>query len=149
MMIGSCLLYTLHHFSNKTVLTGFPFPYTLTAVHALFSTLGGTWLRWRGAYTSKHLGGRHELVLAGFSFLYAINIAVSNVSLNLVTVPVSPCPSNMLTFVHINTVSSSSTRRHARFHNHTIHDLLQYRVQQTEISVSCACHTRRRSSVSA
>lgn len=80
------LLLTL---SNKSVLTDFPFPYTLTAIHALFSTLGGAWLRWRGVYTSKHLGGRDELVLVGFSVLYAINIAVSNISLNLVTIPVS------------------------------------------------------------
>ena len=79
------LLLTL---SNKIVLIGFPFPYTLTALHALFSSVGGTWLRWRGAYTSKRLSRRNELILAGFSVLYAINIAVSNISLNLVTVPV-------------------------------------------------------------
>ena len=80
------LLLTL---SNKSVLTGFPFPYTLTAVHALCSTIGGLFLRYRGCYVSKRLSLRGELVLVAFSFLYSTNIAVSNVSLHLVTVPVS------------------------------------------------------------
>lgn len=75
--------------SNKSVLTGFPFPYTLTAVHALCSTIGGIFLRSRGFYVSKRLDLRGELVLVAFSFLYSVNIAVSNVSLHLVTVPVS------------------------------------------------------------
>ncbi|KAI0088249.1 triose-phosphate transporter family-domain-containing protein [Irpex rosettiformis] len=78
------LLLTL---SNKSVLTSFPFPYTLTALHALCSTLGGLLLRWHGLYIPKRLTGQEELVLATFSFLYGLNIAVSNVSLNLVTVP--------------------------------------------------------------
>ncbi|KAJ3551108.1 hypothetical protein NM688_g4933 [Phlebia brevispora] len=67
------LLLTL---SNKSVLTDFPFPYTLTALHALFSTMGGTWLRWRGVYQSKRLSSHDELVLIGFSILYAVNIAM-------------------------------------------------------------------------
>lgn len=79
------LLLTL---SNKSVLSGFPFPYTLTALHALFSTVGGFILRRNGFYRTKQLDFRSELVLACFSFLYAINVAVSNVSLHLVTVPV-------------------------------------------------------------
>ncbi|KAJ7723821.1 hypothetical protein B0H14DRAFT_3118363 [Mycena olivaceomarginata] len=54
---------------NKGVLVSFPFPYTLSALHALFGTLGGALLAQRG------------------SWLYAINIVVSNVSLQLVTVP--------------------------------------------------------------
>ena len=88
------LLLTL---SNKSVLIGFPFPYTLTALHALFSTLGCMWLRWQGVYTSKRLSRRNELILSGFSVLYAVNIAVSNLSLNLVTVPV--CASLPLSFL--------------------------------------------------
>ena len=94
------LLLTL---SNKSVLTDFPFPYTLTAIHALFSALGGAWLRWRGVFTPKYLGSRDELVLLGFSILYSINIAVSNISLNLVTVPVSVSgviPSEFMTSTH-------------------------------------------------
>ncbi|GJE86315.1 TPT-domain-containing protein [Phanerochaete sordida] len=78
------LLLTL---SNKSVLTGFPFPYTLTAIHALCSTLGGLFLRARAVYVPKRLDWRSELCLVAFSFLYAINVAVSNVSLHLVTVP--------------------------------------------------------------
>jgi hypothetical protein len=75
--------------SNKSVLTGFPFPYTLTALHALCSTIGGLALRWRGFYVTQRLSIRQEIALAAFSFVYGLNVAVSNVSLNLVTVPVS------------------------------------------------------------
>jgi hypothetical protein len=35
---------------------------------------------------------RENLILAAFSVLYTINIAVSNISLQLVTVPVSQLP---------------------------------------------------------
>lgn len=79
------LLLTL---SNKSVLIDFPFPYTLTAFHALFCSIGGYVLRSRGYFTPKPLRFRQEMVLAAFSVLYAVNIAVSNVSLNMVTVPV-------------------------------------------------------------
>ena len=89
------LLLTL---SNKSVLTGFPFPYTLTSLHALCSTLGGLFLRWHGLYVPKRLRGDEEMALAVFSFLYGLNIAVSNVSLNLVTVPVS-CPNLICPFL--------------------------------------------------
>ena len=41
------------------------------------------------AQTPAHLTSRDTLVLAAFSVLYTINIAVSNLSLQLVTVPVS------------------------------------------------------------
>ncbi|KIP09945.1 hypothetical protein PHLGIDRAFT_66705 [Phlebiopsis gigantea 11061_1 CR5-6] len=78
------LLLTL---SNKSVLTSFPFPYTLTAVHALCSTIGGLVMRSKGLYTVKQLDLRGELVLVAFSFLYSVNVAVSNVSLHQVTVP--------------------------------------------------------------
>lgn len=83
------LLLTL---SNKSVLIDFPFPYTLTAFHALFCSIGGCFLRSRGYFTSKPLKFRQELVLVAFSVLYAVNIAVSNVSLNMVTVPVCKPP---------------------------------------------------------
>lgn len=56
--------------SNKSVLSGFPFPYTLTALHALCSTLGGLLLRACGAYTHQRLAWREEFALAAFSFLY-------------------------------------------------------------------------------
>lgn len=87
---------------NKSVLIQFPFPYTLTALHALCGTVGSFILlrlepgqgrfslpRMRPHSAIPVLHGREKLVLLAFSILYTINIAVSNVSLRLVTVPVS------------------------------------------------------------
>ena len=74
---------------NKGVLVRFPFPYTLTAVHALFGSVGGYVLRRRGYYVPAQLSLKSYGVLAAFSVLYAVNIAVSNISLHLVTIPVS------------------------------------------------------------
>ncbi|KAJ7507185.1 hypothetical protein B0H11DRAFT_1970631 [Mycena galericulata] len=72
---------------NKGVLVRFPFPYTLSALHALFGTIGGTWLATNGHFVPSRLSPRKAVVLVTFSILYAINIVVSNVSLQLVTVP--------------------------------------------------------------
>ncbi len=89
---------------NKSVLIHFPFPYTLTALHALCGTIGTVVLlrlesRATGArpvhyrpLTSSpvpNLNGRELIVLFLFSILYTLNIVVSNASLRLVTVPVS------------------------------------------------------------
>ena len=99
---------------NKSVLIHFPFPYTLTAMHALCGAIGTfIWVRWESANTSlsasativsqppphhphqvgiagwPSLSCRQIVVLILFSFLYTINIVVSNASLRLVTVPVS------------------------------------------------------------
>ena len=76
---------------NKLVLVHFPFPYTLTALHAFCGTLGGLILRQRGAYVPAQLSARSTAALVAFSVLYAANIAVSNVSLQMVTIPVSAC----------------------------------------------------------
>lgn len=73
---------------NKVLLVSFPYPYTLTAVHALFGLVGGTSLQLRNVYRPKSLWGSDHIVLAAFSVLYSVNIAVSNASLGLVTVPV-------------------------------------------------------------
>jgi len=73
---------------NKVLLVSFPYPYTLTAVHALFGLVGGTSLRLRNVYQPKSLWGSDHIVLVAFSILYSVNIAVSNASLSLVTVPV-------------------------------------------------------------
>jgi hypothetical protein len=73
---------------NKALLVSFPYPYTLTAVHALFGFVGGTSLRLRNVYQPKSLWGSDHIVLVAFSILYSVNIAVSNASLGLVTVPV-------------------------------------------------------------
>jgi drug/metabolite transporter (DMT)-like permease len=72
---------------NKGVLIHFPFPYTLTALHALCGTFGGLILLKNGAFVPAELTTADNLALVAFSVLYTINIAVSNVSLHLVTVP--------------------------------------------------------------
>ena len=74
---------------NKAVLLHFPFPYSLTALHALCGSIGGYALLDKGFYVpARKLGTRENVVLGLFSVLYAVNIVVSNVSLQLVTVPV-------------------------------------------------------------
>ena len=105
---------------NKSVLIHFPFPYTLTALHAFCGTIGTTvLLHWNrlsqlGALlpvlrkggrplTSPAistlpapLNRREKCVLFLFSILYTVNIVVSNASLKLVTVPVRPSPSFLI-----------------------------------------------------
>jgi hypothetical protein len=82
------LLLTLH---NKLVLSSFPFPYLITSIHTLCTAFGVRFLRSRGAYVPAviRMRSREGVVLAMFSVLYTMNIAASNVSLHLVSVPVS------------------------------------------------------------
>lgn len=75
---------TLH---NKFVLVKFPFPWALTATHCLLASAGSQILRSQGAFTPAKLNMRENAILAAFSLLFTINIAVSNLSLNLVSVP--------------------------------------------------------------
>ncbi|WVO16811.1 hypothetical protein L204_104497 [Cryptococcus depauperatus] len=72
---------------NKFVLVSFPFPYTLTGLHALSGCAGCYIALERGVFTPSHLTQKENIILAAFSILYTINIAVSNLSLQLVTVP--------------------------------------------------------------
>ncbi|WVQ82526.1 hypothetical protein IAT38_004655 [Cryptococcus sp. DSM 104549] len=72
---------------NKFVLVGFPFPYTLTGLHALSGCVGCYVALERGAFTPARLTQKENLILAAFSVLYTINIAVSNISLQLVSIP--------------------------------------------------------------
>ncbi|KZV84902.1 hypothetical protein EXIGLDRAFT_682362, partial [Exidia glandulosa HHB12029] len=72
---------------NKMVLVKFPFPWTLTALHALCGTIGGYVLLEQGYYVPARTTSRDNWQLLLFSVLYTVNIAVSNVSLQLVTVP--------------------------------------------------------------
>jgi hypothetical protein len=74
---------------NKMVLGRFPFPYTLTALHALCGAVGGHLLLKGGVFTSTSLDLGQNIMLLAFSILYAVNIIVSNFSLQLVTIPVS------------------------------------------------------------
>ncbi|KAG8875192.1 UAA transporter [Tulasnella sp. 332] len=72
---------------NKGVLVKFPFPYTLTALHAFCGTLGTMWLWWMGYFIPARLTLGENMTLSFFSILYTLNIAVSNLSLQLVTIP--------------------------------------------------------------
>ncbi|KAK9466448.1 triose-phosphate transporter family-domain-containing protein [Lipomyces arxii] len=72
---------------NKAVLGNFPFPYILTGIHTLCGAIGCTYFYVKGAFTLTTLSDRENVTLFLFSLLYTINIAISNVSLNLVTVP--------------------------------------------------------------
>ncbi|CAB4424027.1 unnamed protein product [Rhizophagus irregularis] len=65
----------------------FPFPWTLTGVHALCGAIGSYSFYWLGIFTPSRLNERESMVMLLFSVLYTINIAISNVSLHLVTVP--------------------------------------------------------------
>ncbi|KZT59994.1 TPT-domain-containing protein, partial [Calocera cornea HHB12733] len=72
---------------NKGVLVKFPFPYTLTAVHALCGSIG-CWIALElGYFKPQPLTRAEAITLGAFSVLYTVNIAVSNISLQLVTVP--------------------------------------------------------------
>ncbi|RDB23391.1 GDP-mannose transporter GONST5 [Hypsizygus marmoreus] len=72
---------------NKSLLINFPFPYTLSAIHALCGSIGSLILVKAGAVPPPRLTVQETLVLLAFSGLYTVNIIVSNVSLGLVTVP--------------------------------------------------------------
>ncbi|KAI8380909.1 uncharacterized protein BYT42DRAFT_593013 [Radiomyces spectabilis] len=74
---------------NKVILSlfDFPFPWTLTAIHTLCGAIG-SYAFWKfNLFTPSKLGEKENMVMLSFSVLYTINIAISNVSLNLVTVP--------------------------------------------------------------
>ena len=68
---------------NKAVmqLFDFPFPWTLTGVHALCGAIGSYLFYWLGVFTPMHLTERESMQMLLFSVLYTINIAISNVSL--------------------------------------------------------------------
>ncbi|KAH8928231.1 TPT-domain-containing protein [Atractiella rhizophila] len=73
---------------NKSVMLKFPFPWTLTAIHTLCSAMGSKVAEQGGVFkASEQVGPRETYTLFAFSVLYTINIAVSNLSLNLVSVP--------------------------------------------------------------
>ena len=59
----------------------FEFPWLLTALHATSASIGCLVLLSRGVFTLTRLSARENLVLVAFSFLFTINIAMSNVSL--------------------------------------------------------------------
>ncbi|KAH8812800.1 TPT-domain-containing protein [Xylogone sp. PMI_703] len=64
----------------------FAFPYLLTALHTGITALGCYGLALRGYIKPTTLGMRENMVLLAFSSLFTINIAISNVSLAMVSV---------------------------------------------------------------
>ncbi|KAK5942279.1 hypothetical protein PMZ80_004842 [Knufia obscura] len=72
---------------NKAVLGKFTFPWLLTALHAAATSIGCGTMLGLGYFQTTKLSGRENLALLGFSLLYTVNIAVSNVSLAMVSVP--------------------------------------------------------------
>lgn len=85
---------------NKLVLQGFPFPWTLTAIQMLSGTIGTQIALSRGFFTQARLTTKENGVMLAFSGLYTINIAVSNLSLHLVSVPVSVSFRSLLLLHH-------------------------------------------------
>lgn len=82
---------------NKAVLGGFHFPWVLTTIHTVFVSIGCYLLLLRGYFHLTQLDWRENAILVAFSFLFTINIAISNVSLAAVSVPFhqimrSTCP---------------------------------------------------------
>ncbi|KAK9702067.1 hypothetical protein K7432_011424 [Basidiobolus ranarum] len=74
---------------NKAVmqLFDFGFPWTLTGIHTLCGAIGSYLFYLFGVFKPRKLGERENTVMLAFSVLYTLNIAISNVSLHLVTVP--------------------------------------------------------------
>lgn len=82
---------------NKAVLGKFAFPWLLTALHTSFASLGCYILMLRGYMKLTRLSTQENLTLVAFSVLFTVNIAISNVSLAMVSVPFhqiarSTCP---------------------------------------------------------
>ncbi|CAE6436586.1 unnamed protein product [Rhizoctonia solani] len=77
------LALTLH---NKYLLSDFPFPWLLTALHAFCAALGSWICVWQGVFEPAPLNHPTTPLLALFSILYSANIAASNASLQLVNI---------------------------------------------------------------
>jgi hypothetical protein len=78
------LLLTLY---NKLVLGMFHFPWLLTCLHATFASIGTLSMMQLGYFKLSRLGRRENVALLAFSALFTANIAVSNLSLAMVSVP--------------------------------------------------------------
>ena len=61
----------------------FAFPWLLTTLHTTSASLGCYILMLRGHFKLSKLTARENLVLTSFSFLFTVNIAISNVSLSV------------------------------------------------------------------
>ncbi|KAJ5910870.1 uncharacterized protein N7473_000173 [Penicillium subrubescens] len=70
---------------NKLVLGSFKTPWLLTCLHTSFSTLGTFIMLKMGYFKLSKLGRKEHMILVAFSFLFTMNIAMSNLSLSLVS----------------------------------------------------------------
>ena len=87
--------------------------------------------------------------MAAFSVLYTINIAVSNLSLQLVTVPVGRITSRLSTALTIVTVPSSCPSFNAALYHSHLEHLLQRQVYFDQACQSATSHRWRWLCVSA
>ncbi|KAF9433176.1 UAA transporter [Entomortierella beljakovae] len=73
---------------NKAILSTFKFgfPWTLTGIHTLCSGIGAYSMGRMGYFKPTQLGEHEKMIMLMFSFLYTLNIAISNVSLHEVSV---------------------------------------------------------------
>ncbi|GAA5857916.1 hypothetical protein JCM8547_006620 [Rhodosporidiobolus lusitaniae] len=99
---------------NKLVLNGFPFPLTLTAIHMFSGTLGTQAALHLGYFTRARLTMKENGVMVLFSLLYTISIAVSNISLELVTVPFHQVVRAMTPLFTIVLAAAFYRKRHSR-----------------------------------
>src|SRR5690625_82102 len=65
----------------------FAFPWLLTCLHASFASMGTYAMLHMGYFKLTRLGRRENLALVAFSALFTANIALSNLSLAMVSVP--------------------------------------------------------------
>ncbi|KAF4121711.1 UAA transporter family [Geosmithia morbida] len=72
---------------NKAVLGMFHFPWLLTFLHTSFASMGTFAMMQLGYFKLSHLGRRENIALVAFSVLFTANIAISNKSLEMVSVP--------------------------------------------------------------
>ncbi|CAI7604394.1 unnamed protein product [Penicillium bialowiezense] len=70
---------------NKLILGSFKFPWLLTCMHTTFASLGTLVLLKLGRFKLSRLGRKEHLILVAFSVLFTANIAMSNLSLSLVS----------------------------------------------------------------
>ncbi|KAJ1504049.1 UAA transporter, partial [Coelomomyces lativittatus] len=80
------LVLTLH---NKFLMSLYHFslPYSLTGIHALFAFLGCGVCHWCQLFPVTRFSYHEYKWIGAFSILYTLNIALSNASLHLVSVP--------------------------------------------------------------
>lgn len=99
---------------NKLVLQGFPFPWTLTGIQMLSGSIGTQIAMRQGYFTPANLTTRENVIMLAFSFLYTVNIAVSNLSLHLVTVPFHQVVRAMTPLFTIVLAAMFMHKRHSR-----------------------------------